>query len=47
MIAVKKYCMRLSYDPKNYADEEGNIHGDRIIVIVALFVWIACMSSIS
>ena len=30
--------MRLSYDPKNYADEEGNIHCDRIIVIVALFV---------
>ena len=32
------------YDPKNYADEEGNIHRDRIIVIVALFVWIACIS---
>ena len=31
--------MRLSYDPKNYADEGGyNIHHDRIIVIVALFV---------
>ena len=30
--------MRLSYDPKNYADGEGNIHRDRIIVIVALFV---------
>ena len=30
--------MRLSYDPKNYADEEGNIHRDHIIVIVALFV---------
>ena len=30
--------MRLSYDPKNYADEEGNIHRDRIIVIVTLFV---------
>ena len=35
MIAVKKYCVRLSYDPKNYADEEGNIHRDRIIVIVS------------
>ena len=30
--------MRLSYDPKKYADEQGNIHHDRIIVIVALFV---------
>ena len=24
--------------------KEGNIHHDRIIVIVALFVWIACIS---